>query len=564
MFEIQWSESYEIISRGLSIFVGTCIVNSLLQSENDGRMRSAESAMLLHVLMTSISIISGLKIIGYMNFVEQIFILMLHCQTVFRRNEVSSILVILIAAILPSCFQKPHQSSVFIVLPGNILMVLFNNACHRVYGLSLSDRMFLTAAIGYVISSISTHSIFCQHSHLEQNLIQNQLTFDILKWFVLILLLFGQLSLLYPNFKVNSFWHACLYLGAIVLLSACVMLTVTQWMFDANDNVLSWLFHLLSSNQFQMMYLSLIWSIILIIAIPIISLTKTYFKLSTIAGRKLFHFLAVALFAPVLSWPGHLMETFLSLAFGVAVCVLLVIEFIRVSAIFKNIKSIQGNKITAYYNQFLDEKDQSGKIVLSHIYLLLGIAIPFWLWLVLKQQASGEAFFLVPTIVENLRIMKHFGWLTLGLGDSMSALGGRAYGSFKWPLPHCNKTFEGSLIGFVSMIMVLPILLSIEYRSHSTCTFAYALLSSSIGQRCCGALAMASLAEAVTADNDNIVMPITACISFLLLTVLFIWDDILCCPVPVYTLITWGQHALSALCFVFHLSYYELKWMSID
>ncbi len=94
-------------------------------------------------------------------------------------------------------------------------------------------------------------------------------------------------------------------------------------------------------------------------------------------------------------------------------------------------------------------RDLSGNrgLVLTHIYLLLGIAIPVWIWVILLiNQPCGEKINRLvfnsfsrdnnnnypppqETIVNINRteyyyhkyylIIKHLGWITIGIGDSM-------------------------------------------------------------------------------------------------------------------------------------------------
>ena len=90
--------------------------------------------------------------------------------------------------------------------------------------------------------------------------------------------------------------------------------------------------------------------------------------------RKSFHFLAILMFCP-----GYALEpVFMHLSFSVALAALLLLEFARLSRL-----PVIGESIDRFMREFLDVVPrpgiQSRRLILDHVYLLLGCAIPVWL-----------------------------------------------------------------------------------------------------------------------------------------------------------------------------------------
>jgi uncharacterized membrane protein YiaA len=86
--------------------------------------------------------------------------------------------------------------------------------------------------------------------------------------------------------------------------------------------------------------------------------------------RKYFHVLVIMLFVP-----GYLLDAgLLNLGLAVAMAIFILIEYFRCFKMYH-----VWNSIHQFFMPFLDERDQSGFVILSHIYLLSGCALPIWL-----------------------------------------------------------------------------------------------------------------------------------------------------------------------------------------
>jgi len=220
---------------------------------------------------------------------------------------------------------------------------------------------------------------------------------------------------------------------------------------------------------------------------------------SVIVSRKLFHFVAIALFVPVTRYSPALM----SLAYAVAFCLLLTIECVRIrrdyaSCQHKNISSSPVNTAIHYfcaqidrlYAIFLDEKDlRGGNFIITHLSLLLGCAIPCWTCELLVSLADHFKF------RQDLAYPSLIGVIVIGIGDSFGAIVGKYFGKTKWP--DSKRSIEGSLSMFVSM----------------SCCLCF---GNFIGKHVVFTLVAVTLLEATTSQIDNFVLPLAA-VTFLLM-----------------------------------------------
>jgi len=103
-----------------------------------------------------------------------------------------------------------------------------------------------------------------------------------------------------------------------------------------------------------------------------------------------------------------------------------------------------------FFSIFTDERDTRGPLVVSHIFLLIGCAIPVWMTLYGSK---------LPT--NSLPIEGFSGVLCLGCGDAMvnsrmtvlmqASIIGKKYGRQRWP--RTKKTIEGTIAFAVAVIV---------------------------------------------------------------------------------------------------------------
>ena len=187
----------------------------------------------------------------------------------------------------------------------------------------------------------------------------------------------------------------------------------------------------------QRFYFLLYWVKVLVVSslVALVASQRTTAATVTavVVTRKWFHLIAILLFAPVTVFAPQLMV----LSYAIALCVLVVLESIRNEVV----------PIQTFFQNYLDldNKDQSGtKVVISHMALIVGCALPLWIARVRNQQDSDGNNFVAL-----------WGIVILGVGDSMGAIVGTRYGKTKWGR---NRSIEGSLAVWISTALCCNLL----------------------------------------------------------------------------------------------------------
>ncbi|CAD7963772.1 unnamed protein product [Amoebophrya sp. A120] len=196
--------------------------------------------------------------------------------------------------------------------------------------------------------------------------------------------------------------------------------------------------------------------------------------------RKYFHALAIVMFVP--SVLIHI--RFTSLAFAVAFAALVVLEAFR-SADVEPIASL----INRFIAPYLDRRDE-GTVILTHMYLLLGCAVPVW-----------YAFFVHGGIFNaNSLLISLAGITATGVGDSAASIVGGCIGRHRWPGARNKKTLEGSFLGFFLSTFLFQVLLLyvVRFQGLSPASWARLVLAD---------LLVATL-EALTDQIDNLILPL--------------------------------------------------------
>ncbi|XP_019850694.1 PREDICTED: dolichol kinase-like [Amphimedon queenslandica] len=206
---------------------------------------------------------------------------------------------------------------------------------------------------------------------------------------------------------------------------------------------------------------------------------------SSLWMRKWFHLLAVAVYVPGLMFDPLL----LSVSSSLVTVFFIVIELIRLFGIWP-----LGDAINKMLIPFTDERD-TGYLILTHTYLLLGFSIPIWLYPLHQTNSVSQ-------------LSMYSGVLALGVGDSIAAVSGTLVGRHKWP--GTSKTFEGT---FMSVVCQFIVAAGVVYTSSSVpplSHYSWTVLGSSI--------LVGSAMEAYTHQIDNLLLGIVqyvVCIAFL-------------------------------------------------
>jgi dolichol kinase len=192
---------------------------------------------------------------------------------------------------------------------------------------------------------------------------------------------------------------------------------------------------------------------------------------SLTATRKQFHILICCVYLPGLLFDRH----FLYLCSYGMLILLGLLETIRY---FKVV--YLADRIDYLMKLFVDEKDREGKLILSHIYLLIGFSFPIWI-----------------STSKKLHISEFSGLLTIGIGDTFASLVGSQIGKHKWPNSH--RSIEGTLSFIISQLIAYYLfylygIFDIFYNFN----FIYINMS----------LFISAFVEAFTGDNDSLLLSI--------------------------------------------------------
>ncbi|KAK8047618.1 hypothetical protein PG996_015682 [Apiospora saccharicola] len=212
--------------------------------------------------------------------------------------------------------------------------------------------------------------------------------------------------------------------------------------------------------------------------------------------RKVFHFMMVAMFAPSI----YIDPTFAGLALSIVLAVFLLLDLLRASQLPPLSKPL-----AAFLAPYVDGRDLRGPVVISHIFLLIGCAIPLWLSLgSLPRSGTG---YVQGWEVPTREVSMVAGVICVGLGDAAASLIGRRYGHRKW-LWGGGKSLEGSVAFALAVFLgLLAAHAWLRLGGWPSSTELDSLGTTMSKAGFCAS--MASLTEAVlTGGNDNVVVPV--------------------------------------------------------
>src|SRR5690606_34478248 len=116
---------------------------------------------------------------------------------------------------------------------------------------------------------------------------------------------------------------------------------------------------------------------------------------------------------------------FAALALSIVLGVFLILDLIRASQLPPLSKPI-----ATFLAPYVDGRDFRGPVVISHIFLLIGCAIPLWLALAaLPRTGTGYS---AGWELRTRDVSMVSGVICVGLGDAAASLIGRRYGHRKW------------------------------------------------------------------------------------------------------------------------------------
>lgn len=244
-----------------------------------------------------------------------------------------------------------------------------------------------------------------------------------------------------------------------------------------------WLLDFLTRSQTRL-YLLAYWVLLAALA-SVVVLHQNYKRASgskkhqaSTVVRKYFHLIVVATYVPGLMYDRQLLHV----ASVSCLAAFLLLEYVR----YFRIRPL-GQVLRQLLTLFLDERD-SGPLILTHIYLLLGMSLPIWLFpgpCAPKGSLPGAGG-LVP----------YAGVLAVGVGDTVASIFGSTMGEIRWP--GTKKTMEGTATSVFAQIIAVAIFLIFDEAVNLNASYAWVL----------GSMALVSMLEAYTAQIDNLLLPL--------------------------------------------------------
>ncbi|KAI9880291.1 MAG: hypothetical protein M1830_004410 [Pleopsidium flavum] len=211
--------------------------------------------------------------------------------------------------------------------------------------------------------------------------------------------------------------------------------------------------------------------------------------------RKVFHGMMVAMFLPAT----FIDPAFASLALALILALFLLLDLFRASQLPPLSKPL-----TYFLAPYVDGRDHRGPVIVSHIFLLIGCAIPLWLSLA-GIERTGQAPWQGWEVARR-EVSMVSGVVCVGMGDAAASLIGRRFGRRKW-LWSGGKSLEGSF-AFAAAVTLGLVLAKAWLRvggwSGNDNDQWFVTLAKSVM-----AASGASLTEAIlTGGNDNVVVPV--------------------------------------------------------
>jgi dolichol kinase len=233
------------------------------------------------------------------------------------------------------------------------------------------------------------------------------------------------------------------------------------------------------------------WLLIIIAGLAIVTNLSSTVEVDT--RRKVFHFMMVAMLLPAT----YIDPCFAALALALVLAIFLLLDLFRASQLPPLSKPL-----AHFLTPYIDGRDLRGPVVISHIFLLIGCAIPLWLSLGAVERENGgwEA----PT--RDVSMVS--GVICVGMGDAAASLIGRRYGRHKWLWPG-GKSLEGSAafaVAVATALVAAKAWLRIGgWVDGGGASGTWTIVLGKAGV----AAGMASATEAVlTGGNDNVVVPV--------------------------------------------------------
>lgn len=211
--------------------------------------------------------------------------------------------------------------------------------------------------------------------------------------------------------------------------------------------------------------------------------------------RKVFHGIMVAMLLPTI----FVDPCFIALALALILAVFLLLDLFRASQL-----PPISRPLTTFLAPYVDGRDHRGPVIVSHMFLLIGCAIPLWLSLAGLPRAGIDPWAEWEVAGRDLSMVS--GVICVGMGDAAASLIGRRYGRTKW-FWGGGKSLEGSVAFTVAVTIGLMAsygwLILGGWRQAGDIPWLKVVGKATL------AAAGASMTETLcTSANDNVIVPL--------------------------------------------------------
>lgn len=234
-------------------------------------------------------------------------------------------------------------------------------------------------------------------------------------------------------------------------------------------------------------------------------------RLSTVVEvdtrRKVFHGIMVAMLLPTI----FIDPCFIALALVLILAIFLLLDLFRASQL-----PPISRPLTNFLAPYVDGRDHRGPVIVSHIFLLIGCAIPLWLSLAGESRTGNDPWTGWDVVSRDLSMIS--GVVCVGMGDAAASLIGRRFGRTKW-FWEGGKSVEGSLAFTVAVTVGLMAAHAWLHLGGWQSTALYnggsifrewfrQALRSTLPRCILAGLGASLLESTLTAANDNVVVPV--------------------------------------------------------
>ncbi|KAF3483832.1 uncharacterized protein GIQ15_03156 [Arthroderma uncinatum] len=209
--------------------------------------------------------------------------------------------------------------------------------------------------------------------------------------------------------------------------------------------------------------------------------------------RKIFHGMMVAMFFPTV----FIDPAFVALSCSLVLAIFLLLELFRASQV-----PPLARELSSFLAPYVDGRDHRGPVIVSHIFLMLGCALPLLLSLAGTPHVGTAPW--EGWEVESRDISMVSGIVCVGMGDAAASLVGRRYGQRRW-FWGGDKSIEGSL-AFAAAVFVGLVTARIWLVVGGWETDVHWLLT--IAKSAFAAVASSFMEAVLTGGNDNVVVPL--------------------------------------------------------